>query len=94
MKPNGNKRGKNEGEIFFVANIYIQRGGKHNACCQDGKAKENHHPTKSSQARNHRDARKLEEYCLSRIIGNVSAQYIQTHTSHAPGISIHPSHKL
>ena len=61
-------------------------------CCRDGRAKENHCPKKSSQIRKHHGSRKLEEYCLSRITvrkeksGKVNAQYIRTHTNHAPGI--------
>ena len=62
-------------------------------CCRDGGAKENHCPKKSSQIRKHRGSRKLEEYCLSRIMvrkeksGKINVQYIRTHTNHAPGIA-------
>ena len=57
-------------------------------CCRDGKAKENHHPRKTTKTRKHPGSRKLDAYCISRMTvtkgksGTVSVRYIQTHKSH------------
>ena len=50
-------------------------------------------PKKTSQARKHRGSRKVEGYCISRMMvtreksGKVSVKYTRTHTNHTPGIS-------
>ena len=62
-------------------------------CCRDGIAKENKQPNLTEQTRKERGSRKLNAYCISRMIVTqgtdwiVSVKYIHTHTNHAPGIS-------
>lgn len=62
-------------------------------CCRDGKAKENCQPRKTPQTRKHSGTRKLDDYCISRMMvtekkssGKVTVQFIRTHTNHTPGI--------
>ena len=37
-------------------------------CCRDGREKENRLPKKTSQTRKHRGSRKVEGYCISRMM--------------------------
>ena len=62
-------------------------------CCRDGTAKENHQPKKTDQTRKHSGSRKLDGFCISRMVvaenkgsGKVTVQFIRTHTNHTPGI--------
>ena len=62
-------------------------------CCWDGVAKENKQPNLTEHTRKECGSRKVNVYCISRMIamkgsnGIVSVKYIRTHTNHAPGIN-------
>ena len=61
--------------------------------CRDGRAKENHQPKKTKQTRKYSGSRKLDDFCISRMVvaenkgsGKVTILFIWTHTNHTPGI--------
>ena len=67
---------------FSNASLYI--------CYPDGIAKENKQPNLTEQTRKERGSRKLNAYCISRMIvtqGTDGTVSIRTHTNHEPRIS-------
>ena len=58
-------------------------------CCRDGMKKGHAGPNKTWKTRKHHESRKIEQYCLSRMIvteylkeRKVHVRYISTHTNH------------
>ena len=58
-------------------------------CCRDGHKREFTGSNKTGKSRKHRQSRKLENYCIARMIatenrseGRVEVKYISTHTNH------------
>ena len=58
-------------------------------CCRDGNKREHMGPSITGKSRKHRQSRKLESYCIARMIateyqseGRVEVKYISTHTNH------------
>ena len=58
-------------------------------CCRDGMKKGHAGPNKTGKTRKHHESRKIEQYCLSRMIvteylkeRKVHVRYISTHTNH------------
>ena len=62
-------------------------------CCRDGKKKGHTGPSKTGKTRKHKPTRKIEKYCIARMIatecfkdGKVQVRYISTHTDHDLGL--------
>ena len=58
-------------------------------CCRDGNKREHTGPSRTGKTRKHRQSRKLENYCIARMIatenrseGRVEVKYISTDTNH------------
>ena len=62
-------------------------------CCRDGKKKDHNGPSKTRKKQKHAISRKIEKYCMARIIateylktGNVHVRYTCTYTNHDLGL--------
>jgi len=58
-------------------------------CCRDGNKRGHSGPNKTGKTRKPRTSRKLQDYCIARMIvteclieGRVEVKYISTHTNH------------
>ena len=58
-------------------------------CCRDGNKREHTGPSKTGKTRKHQQSRRLENYCIARMIATedrserrVEVKYISTHTNH------------
>ena len=77
---------------MIVACIYVYIGEIRTVmytCCRDGSKRGHTGPNKSGKTRKGKHTRKLEDYCVARMIatehlndGRVEVKYISTHTNH------------